>query len=80
MTKKNENTETQTEEKNRLVGHLSYLPHREKGYGSRIGPVFSTSRDDCKSLLVESMTWTSGWRRFRSSLARSVSRPVCARK
>lgn len=55
MTKKTENTEAQTGEKNRLVGHLTYLPHREKGYGSRIGPVFSTSRDDCKSLLVESI-------------------------
>ena len=52
MTKK---TENQTEEKGRLVGHLSYLPHRAKGYGSRIGPVFSTSREDCKTLLVESI-------------------------
>jgi hypothetical protein len=52
MTKK---TETQTEEKGRLLGHLSYLPHRAKGYGSRIGPVFTTSRPDCKALVVESI-------------------------
>ena len=55
MTKKTERTEDQTEEKSRLVGHLTYLPHREKGCGSRVGPVFSTSRDDCKSVLVESI-------------------------
>ena len=54
-TKKTENTQTQTEEKNRPVGYLTYLPYREKGYGSRIGPVFATSRQDCKSLLVESV-------------------------
>ena len=55
MTKKTERTEDQTEEKSRLVGHLTYLPYREKGYGSRVGPVFSTSREDCRSVLVESI-------------------------
>lgn len=53
MTKKAEKTETQTGEKNRLLGHLIYLPHREKGYGTRIGPVFSTSHQDCRSLVVK---------------------------
>ena len=52
MTKKNEN---QTQEKNKLVGHLTYLPYRENGNGSRIGPVFSTRNEACKSLLVESV-------------------------
>lgn len=55
MTKKTEKPEAGTEEKSRLVGYLTYLPHREKGYGTRIGPVFATSREDCKSLLVESV-------------------------
>jgi len=48
-------TENQTQEKNRLIGHLTYLPYREKGNGSRIGPVFSTKREDCKSVVVESI-------------------------
>ena len=43
MTKKNE---TQTQEKNRPIGHLTYLPYREKGNSSRIGPVFATRRED----------------------------------
>ncbi len=55
MTKKTEKAEEQTEEKSRLVGHLTYLPSRTKGYGTRIGPVFSTSREDCKSVVVESI-------------------------
>jgi hypothetical protein len=55
MTKKTEKTETQTEGKNRLVGKLTYLPHRSNGYGTAIGPVFSTSREDCKSVVVESI-------------------------
>lgn len=52
MTTKNE---TQTQEKNRLIGHLTYLPYREKGNSHRIGPVFSTRREDCKSVVVENI-------------------------
>lgn len=55
MTKKTEKQEVQPEEKSRLAGHLTYLPCRSKGYGTTIGPVFSTSREDCKSLVVESI-------------------------
>ena len=52
MTKKNE---TQTQEKNRPIGHLTYLPYREKGNSSRIGPVFATRREDCQSVVVENV-------------------------
>jgi hypothetical protein len=44
-----------TTEKKKPIGYLTYLPYREDGNGSRIGPVFGTKRDDCKSLLVESI-------------------------
>lgn len=47
--------ETENTEKNRLVGRLSYLPYRAKGYGTTIGPVFSTSRTECRSVKVESI-------------------------
>ena len=53
MTKKNETQETQ--EKNRPIGHLTYLPYREKGNSSRIGPVFATRREDCQSVVVENV-------------------------
>lgn len=52
MTTKKEN---QTQGKNLPIGHLTYLPYRENGNGSRIGPVFSTRNDACKSLVVESV-------------------------
>lgn len=48
-------TENQTAEKNRLIGHLTYLPYREKGNGVRVGPVFSTKREDCQSVVFESV-------------------------
>ncbi len=47
--------ENQTQTKNKLIGHLTYLPYREKGNGSRIGPLFSTKNEDCTSLVVESV-------------------------
>ncbi len=47
--------ENQTHTKNKLIGHLTYLPYRENGNGSRIGPLFSTKREDCTSLVVESV-------------------------
>jgi hypothetical protein len=55
MTKKNEKPEAQTEEKNKLVARLSYLPYGARGYGTAIGPVFSTSDDQCRQVLVESI-------------------------
>lgn len=55
MTKKTQQPEAQGEHKSRLAGNLSYLPFRSKGYGTRIGPVFSTSREDCRSVLIESI-------------------------
>ena len=48
-------TENQTQEKNRPIGHLTYLPYREKGNSSRIGPVFATKREECKSVVVENV-------------------------
>ena len=50
MTKKNE-----TKEKNRPVGYLTYLPYRENGNSSRIGPVFTTRNEECKSVVVENV-------------------------
>ena len=47
--------ENQTQEKNRPIGHLTYLPYREKGNSSRIGPVFATKREDCKNVVVENV-------------------------
>ncbi len=47
--------ENQTQEKNRPIGHLTYLPYREKGNSSRIGPVFATKREECKSVIVENV-------------------------
>jgi len=52
MSKKNEN---QTQEKNLPIGYLTYLPHRENGNSIRIGPVFATRRDECKSVVVENV-------------------------
>ena len=52
MSKKNEN---QTQEKNLPIGYLTYLPHRENGNSSRIGPVFATRREDCQSVVVENV-------------------------
>ena len=52
MSKKNEN---QTQEKNLPIGYLTYLPHRENGNASRIGPVFATRREECKSVVVENV-------------------------
>ena len=48
-------TENRTQEKNRPIGHLTYLPYREKGNSSRIGPVFTTKREDCKNVVVENV-------------------------
>ena len=47
--------ETQNTEKNVLLGQLTYLPYKSKGFGHRVGPVFSTSRDDCQSLVPENV-------------------------
>ena len=47
--------QTQASEKNRLIGRLTYLPYGSNGHGSEIGPVFSTSRGDCRQVLVESI-------------------------
>ncbi len=44
-----------TTEPKKPTGYLTYLPARERGNGSRIGPVFGTKREDCKSLVVESI-------------------------
>jgi hypothetical protein len=56
MTKKNETKdENEAQEKGVLLGHLTYLPYKEKGNSSRIGPVFSTRREDCQSVVVESV-------------------------
>ena len=52
MTTKNK---TQTQDKNRPIGYLTYLPYRENGNSSRIGPVFATKREECKSVLVENV-------------------------
>ena len=41
--------------KNRPIGHLTYLPYREKGNSSRIGTVFATKRKDCKNVVVENV-------------------------
>ena len=50
----NEN-QTQTQEKNHPIGYLTYLPHRENGNSSRIGPVFATRRKECKSVVIENV-------------------------
>jgi hypothetical protein len=55
MTKKTAKAETQTAEKNKLIGRLSYLPYGARGYGTSIGPVFSTSNPDCEQVVVESI-------------------------
>jgi hypothetical protein len=55
MTKKTERTETQTTEKSKLIGRLSYLPYGARGYGTSIGPVFSTSNPACEQVVVESI-------------------------
>ena len=52
MSKKNE---SQTQEKNLPIGYLTYLPYRENGNSSRIGPVFSTRNESCKSVVVETV-------------------------
>ena len=52
MTTKNK---TQTQDKNRPIGYLTYLPYRENGNSSRIGPVFATKREECKSVVVENV-------------------------
>ena len=48
-------TKTQAQEKNLPIGYLTYLPHRENGNSSRIGPVFATRREECKSVVVENV-------------------------
>lgn len=48
-------TEKQTQESNLPIGYLTYLPYREKGNSSRIGPVFTTRRKECKSVVVENV-------------------------
>lgn len=55
MTKKTEKPETEATEKNKLVARLSYLPYGARGYGTAIGPVFSTSNDQCRQVVVESV-------------------------
>ena len=47
--------ENHTAEKTRPIGHLTYLPYKEKGNSSRIGPVFATKREDCQSVVVENV-------------------------
>lgn len=47
--------ENQTSENKRPTGHLTYLPYKEKGNSSRIGPVFATKREDCQSVVVENV-------------------------
>ena len=51
-------TEKQTQESNESnlpIGYLTYLPYREKGNSSRIGPVFTTRNEECKSVVVENV-------------------------
>ena len=48
-------TKNQTQEKNQPIGYLTYLPHRENGNSSRIGPVFTTRNEACKSVVVENV-------------------------
>ena len=54
MTTKNQETTNQNE-KNHPIGYLTYLPYREKGNSSRIGPVFTTRNEECKSVVVENV-------------------------
>ena len=48
-------TKNQTKEKNHPIGYLTYLPYRENGNSSRIGPVFATRREECKSVVDENV-------------------------
>ena len=48
-------TKNQTQERNLPIGYLTYLPYRENGNASRIGPVFATKREECKSVIVENV-------------------------
>lgn len=46
---------TETKQKKMPIAHLTYLPYKEKGVYNRVGPIFATKREDCKSLLVENI-------------------------
>lgn len=55
MTYQTEKHEPAKTEKNKLLGRLTYVPNGSKGYGVNIGPVFSTSREGCQAVKVESI-------------------------